>query len=60
MTWYGQPVLNSSPDTSYGSDIAGPDISVDELRQLCQEYLTPLRVSDNTVSLFTSVHEEIR
>ena len=39
MTRYGQPVLNSSPDISYGSDIAGPDIMVDELKELCQEYL---------------------
>ena len=44
MTRYGQSTLNSSPDTSYGSDPAEPDISPDELKQLCQEYLARLQV----------------
>ena len=44
MTRYGQATLNSSPDTSYGSDPAEPDISPDELKRLCQEYLARLQV----------------
>ena len=32
MTQYGQPTLNSSPDTSYGSDPGEPDISAHELK----------------------------
>ena len=42
MTRYGRPALNSSPDTSYGSDPVEPDISADELKRLCQEYLACL------------------
>ena len=51
MTRYGQPVLNSSPNTSYGSDPAEPDISVDELKRLCQEYLAHLQVGDKTYNI---------
>ena len=47
MTRYGQPTVNSSPDTSYGSDPAEPDVSADELKRLCQEYLARLQVGDN-------------
>lgn len=32
MVRYGQPALNSSPDTSYSSDPAETDISADELK----------------------------
>ena len=32
MTRYGQSTVNSSPDTSYGSDPTKPDISADELK----------------------------
>jgi len=45
---YGQPAINSSPDASYGSDPAEPDISVDELKRLCQEYLACLQVCNKT------------
>ena len=51
MTRYGQPRLNSSANTSYGSDPAEPDISVDELKQLCQEYLARLQVGDKTYNI---------
>ena len=47
MIQYSQPTRDSSPDTSYGSDPAEPDISADELKRLCQEYLARLQVSDN-------------
>ena len=47
MTWFSQPPLSSSPDTSSGSDPAEPDISADELKWLCQEYLARLQVDDN-------------
>ena len=47
MTRYGQPTVNSSPDTSYGSDPAEPDVSADELKRLCQEYLARLQVGDS-------------
>ena len=47
MTRYGQPTVNSSPDTLYGSDPAEPDIPADELKRLCQEYLARLQVGDN-------------
>ena len=48
MTRYGQSTVNSSPDTSYGSDPAESDISAGELKRLCQEYLTHLQVDDKT------------
>ena len=32
---------------NYGSDPAEPDISVDELKRLCQEYLACLQVCNN-------------
>ena len=51
MTRYGQSTINSSPDTSYGSDPAEPDISADELKRLCQEYLTRLQVGDKIKKL---------
>ena len=51
MTRYGQPTLNSSANTSYGSDPAEPDISVDELKRLCQEYLARLQVRDKTYNI---------
>ena len=47
MTQYGQPTLNSSPDTSYGSDPAKPDVSADELKRLCQEHLARLQLGNN-------------
>ena len=43
ITRYGQPAINSSPDTSYGNDHAEPDISVEELKHICQEYLAVYR-----------------
>ena len=46
MTRYGQTAINSSPDTSYGSDPAEPDIPVEELKRLCQEYLARLQVGN--------------
>ena len=51
MTRYGQSTVNSSPDTSYGSDPAEPNISADELKRLCQEYLIRLQVGDTHVCL---------
>lgn len=51
MTRYGQSTVNSSPDTSYGSDPAEPDISANELKRLCQEYLTRLQVGDTRLLL---------
>ena len=47
ITRHGQPAINSSPDTSYGNDPAEPDISVEELKCLCQEYLARLQVCNN-------------
>jgi len=34
MTRYGQQTVKSSPDPSYGSNSAKPDVPVDELKQL--------------------------
>ena len=45
MTRYGQQAVKSSPDPSYGSHPAEPDIPCDELKRLCQEYLTRLQVA---------------
>ena len=41
MTRYGQHTV--PPDQSYGSNPAEPDIPADELKKLCQEYLTHKR-----------------
>ena len=51
MTRYGQPALNSSPNMSYGSDPAEPDISVNEVKRLCQEYLAHPQVGDKTYDI---------
>ena len=44
MTRHGQQTVKSLPDSSYGSNPAEPDIPCDELKRLCQEYLTRLQV----------------
>ena len=45
MTRYGQKTVKSSPDPSYGSNPAEPDVPADELKRLCQEYLIRLQVA---------------
>ena len=45
MTRYGQQTVKSSPDPSYGSNPAEPDVPADELKRLCQEYLIRLQVA---------------
>ena len=44
MTRYGQQAAKCSPDPSYGNNPAEPDISCDELKRQCQEYLKHLQV----------------
>ena len=41
---YGQQTVKSSTDSSYGNNPVEPDIPPDELKRLCQEYLTRLQV----------------
>ena len=45
MTRYGQQTVKSTPDPSYGSNPAEPDVPADELKRLCQEYLIRLQVA---------------
>ena len=45
MKRYGQQTVKSSPDPSYGSNPAEPDIPADELKRLFQEYLMRLQVA---------------
>ena len=59
MTRYGQPTINSSPDTSYGSDPAEPDVSVDELKRLCQEYLARLQVGNKTYNIVIHYYPQV-
>ena len=47
MTRYGQQTVKFSPDSSYGSNPSEPDISCDELKPLCKEYLGCLQVHSN-------------
>ena len=51
MTWYDQQAAKLSPDPSYGSNPAEPDISADELKRLCQEYLRRLQVQIRSIIL---------
>ena len=44
MTRYGQQTVKCSPDSAYGSNPSEPDISCDELKRLCKEYLGRLQV----------------
>ena len=60
MTQYGHQTVKCSSDSSYGSNPSEPDVSSDELKQPCQEYLRCLQVyilcSNNSIIDFINIH----
>jgi len=48
ITKYGHQAVNSPPDFSYGSTPAEPDVTEDELKRLCREFLGRLQVTKTT------------